>query len=293
MTGPSDLRYGGAMVCVSGPRRLLVVLAAAMAVVLVAPMATLGRAASPDTTRPAATANAPFTLDLSASGDFVAQANFVQCVGASMQMMLNVMRPKNDGTAKTQLRLQDLARSLSGLRPDGAQRKGASVIGWTAGLNLLGAGPYRTVGLADLEATLKLAARAMLETGRPVGLLVWRGRHAWVMAGFTATADPRLTDDFEVTRVIVLDPLYPYGSKTWGASPKPRESLTVAELGRQFVPRGMRTSLPGGNGRTVPTPGPSGAPDAGSTWSQALAGKYVIVMPFTMIVNGRLSGPLR
>lgn len=40
--------------------------------------------------------------------------------------------------------------------------------GWTAGLNLLGAGPYQTVGLADLQATLKLAARAMLETGRPV-----------------------------------------------------------------------------------------------------------------------------
>jgi hypothetical protein len=210
-----------------------------------------------------------------------------------MQMMLNVMRPKNDGLAKTQLRLQDLARSLSGLRPDGAQRKGASVTGWTAGLNLLGAGPYRTVGLADLEATLKLAARAMRETGRPVGLLVWRGRHAWVMAGFTATADPRLTGDFEVTRVIVLDPLYPYGSKTWGASPKPRESLTVAELGGQFVPRGVRAAIPGGGTEAASTPGPSGAPNAGSSSLQGLAGKYVIVMPFTKIENPRIFRAVR
>ena len=35
-----------------------------------------------------------------------------------------------------------------------------------------------------------MAARAMESTGRPVGLLVWRGRHAWVMSGFKATKDP-------------------------------------------------------------------------------------------------------
>jgi hypothetical protein len=66
------------------------------------------------------------------------------------------------------------------------------------------------------------------------------------VTGFTATADPALTDDFQVTGVIVLDPLYPYGSRTWGPSPRPRESLTVEALGRQFVPRGNRGSLPGG-----------------------------------------------
>jgi hypothetical protein len=103
-----------------------------------------------------------------------------------------------------------------------------------------------------------------------------------VIAGFTATADPRLTDDFEVTAVIVLDPLYPYGSRTWGPSPKPGQSLSVEALGRQFVPRGYRISLPGGGSDPAPTAGPLGAPDTFQAWSQGLAGKYVIVAPYAL-----------
>jgi len=45
-----------------------------------------------------------FALDLSRRGDFVAQTNLVQCVGASMQMMLN-MAGRDDRSASTQLKL--------------------------------------------------------------------------------------------------------------------------------------------------------------------------------------------
>src|SRR4029077_8433600 len=79
---------------------------------------------------------------------------------------------------------------------------------------------------------------------KPVGLLMWAGRHAWVMSGFEATADPARTSDFRVTRAIVLDPLYPYGSSRRGASPRPREAVSVATLGKQFVPR-RRGVFPG------------------------------------------------
>ena len=58
----------------------------------------------------------PYTLDLGTRSDFVAQTNFVQCVGASVQMMLNMIEPGRDRTARTQLRLQRLARCLE--RPD-------------------------------------------------------------------------------------------------------------------------------------------------------------------------------
>ena len=139
---------------------------------------------------PASAADKGFAIDLAAKGDFVAQTNFVQCVGASMQMMLNIIRPSDDRSARTQLRLQNTARDLSGTRSDGQQRKGASVRGWSAGLNQLGAGPYRLVGTATLDEALRLAAASIRQTNRPVGLLVWRGRHAWVMSGFKATADP-------------------------------------------------------------------------------------------------------
>ena len=217
----------------------------------------------------AADAARPYRLDLADRNDFVAQTNFVQCVGASMQMMLNIMGA-SDRTTRTQARLQTIARDLSGPTREGFKRQGASVRGWTAGLNLLDAGPYRLVGADSLDAALRLAARAIRETGKPVGLLVWSGRHAWVMSGFQATADPRRTNDFRVTRAIVLDPLYPYGSSRWGPSPKPRESISVATLGKQFVERrkGTWAGAPlGSNGGSL----------------SALAGKWVIVMPYTPI----------
>jgi hypothetical protein len=208
-----------------------------------------------------------FRVDLAGRADFVAQKTLVQCVGASMQMMLNITGSTDDHTAATQGRFQAIARNLSGPTRPGFRRKGASVTGWTAGLNQLDAGPYRMVGAATLEEALRLAASSIRETGRPVGLLVWGGRHAWVMSGFVATADPRITADFRVTAAIVLDPLYPHGSSRWGPSPRPREALGVARLGRQFVPRRHGTW--------------AGAPTgvAGATMA-ALDGKYVIVMPF-------------
>jgi hypothetical protein len=215
----------------------------------------------------------PFRIDLADRNDFVAQTNFVQCVGASMQMMLNIMGA-SDRTAKTQVRLQKLARSLSGPTRDGFERKGASVRGWTDALNELGAGPFRLVGTDTIDEAMRLAAISISSTGRPVGLLVWAGRHAWVMSGFQATADPRVTSNFRVTRAIVLDPLYPYGSGQWGRSPKPREAITISTLGKQFVPRRRGTwagAPPGAVGLTM----------------RALAGKYVIVMPYTPIPVAR------
>ena len=211
------------------------------------------------------------TVDLAARGDFVAQTNFVQCVGASMQMMLNIIEPGRDRTARTQRKLQALARTWSGSRPDGRQRQGASVRGWVAGLNVLGAGPYKLVGEATLDGALRTAARAIAETGKPVGLLVWRGRHAWVMTGFQATGDPIATDDYRVTRAMVMDPLYPYGSSVWGPSPRPGQAITPAVLGRQFVPRRMGTWSSGG---------PAGVPSQ-------LGGKYVLVLPYLPDLAGR------
>jgi hypothetical protein len=215
----------------------------------------------------------PYRIDLADPNDFVPQTNFVQCVGASMQMMLNIMGG-NDRTAKTQLRLQKIARDLSGPTREGFERKGASVRGWTDGLNTLDAGPYRLVGTDTIDEAMRVAARSIRETGRPVGLLVWAGRHAWVMSGFEATADPRMTSSFRVTKAVVLDPLYPYGSKQWGRSPKPREAITISKLGEQFVPR-RRGTWAGA---------PTGA--AGATM-RALAGKYVIVIGYTPITIAR------
>ena len=123
-------------------------------------------------------------------------------------------------------------------------------------LRMVGAGPYRVVGLKTIQEAMLTAARAMRRTGRPVGLLVWRGCHAWVMSGFRATRDP-LLPGAKVTGAIVEDPLYPYGGSTvWGPSPAPGSTLSIRALGRQFVPRRRSSRL------------------------SSLAGKYVLVLPF-------------
>jgi hypothetical protein len=177
----------------------------------------------------------PFAMNLFRKGDFVPQYTFEWCVGASLQMMRNLTDAKVTRSRATQQDYWEMARDLSH-SPFG----GANPRGWTAVLNDLGYGPYELVSVPKYSQALRVAATAMRDTGRPVGLVMWRGRHAWVMSGFTSDADPRAGDDFRVTGVRVLDPLYPHGNSIWGASPKPNTLLTPAKLGKQFVFRERR-----------------------------------------------------
>src|SRR5258706_7337402 len=142
---------------------------------LIAVQATLTGAAWPaSSAQPVLAADRGYAVDLARGGDFVAQKNLVQCVGASMQMMLNIIGSADDRSAVTQLRLQRLARSLSGPTRPGFERHGASVRGWMGGLNQLAAGPYRLVGTAPLDEAMGTAPMAIRPTGRPVRLLGWQ-----------------------------------------------------------------------------------------------------------------------
>jgi hypothetical protein len=253
--------YREAMLATRSVRRPAVLTASiGLSIAVLVSMSVAPALAAPSTTTaPAPTAAAStstaYRMDLGRRSDFVAQTNLVQCVGASMQMMLNMMDVVHDRTAATQLRLQRVARANSGPRPDGRERRGASVFGWAAGLELFGGGRYMVIGSTTIAGALLEAAKAIRLTDRPVGLLMWRGRHAWVMSGFRATKDP-LLPGARVTSVIVEDPLYPRDSRTWGPSPAPGARLTVAALAKQFVPRRLSTRAP---------------------W---LSGMYVVVIPY-------------
>jgi len=241
------------------PRRMLKLAAAVVLAVGMLP----APAGAPAT----AAKEPPYRLNLGTSRDYVRQTNFVQCVGASVQMMLNIIEPGADRTRRTQRDLQVTARTWSGPRPDGRPRQGAGVTGWVAALVINRAGPYRIVGADTLQEAMQIAAAAIREYRRPVGLLVWQGRHAWVMSGFEATRDP-VDGAFRVTKAYILDPLHPYGSKVWGPSPKPGSAISVAAVGRQFVPRrtgGAWNRLPG---------------------MRRFAGKYVLVVPTGQIRPG-------
>ena len=199
----------------------------------------------------------PFALNLYEEGAFVPQYTFDWCVAASIQMAHNLARHNDpsDGTwagREQQSELWNMARARS---TDAFN--GANPFGWAAVLTEVGMGPYSVVSIPDYGDALRAAAKALRTTGRPVGLVMWSGRHAWVMSGFESVGDPKLTDDFLVTGIRVLDPLYPYGSGQWGPSPEPGSLLDPGQLAAQFVvrePRRWSSGLPAGYLLVLPLP---------------------------------------
>jgi hypothetical protein len=212
-----------------------------------APAAVPVPAPAPAQTPAPAPVPQPFALNLYREGDFVPQYTFDWCVAASIQMAHNLIDDTGGGTwadSAQQGQLWEMARARSS-----DSFNGANPFGWAQVLTESGMGPYRVVSIADYGEAVRTAARAIAETGRPVGLVMWSGRHAWVMSGFESLGDPRQSADFSVTGIHVLDPLYPYGSGQWGPSPVPNSLLTPEELATQFVvrePRRWSSSLPAG-----------------------------------------------
>ncbi|HEY8168880.1 MAG TPA: hypothetical protein VIF84_09205 [Candidatus Limnocylindrales bacterium] len=177
-------------------------------------------------------AKGPFGMDLHRKRDFVTQMTPHYCVPAAMQTMINIMSPGADQTRDTQDALYKLARRLSTKKLVG---KGAEPEGWARGLTELGFGAYEVGVHATRRDAVQAAAKAIRLTGRPVGLLVWRGAHSWVMSGFQATADPAVTDDYVVTGVVIEDVWYPRVSSIWGASEPPESLVRVRDLDKDYL----------------------------------------------------------
>jgi hypothetical protein len=176
----------------------------------------------------------PFAMNLYGRGDFATQVTKHYCVPGAMQTMMNVMdRGAKRASRAIQDRLYRLARRLS---TDRLRGQGAEPEGWARGLERLGYGRFDVLVEKTRAGAIREAALALRRTGRPVGLLVWRGAHSWVMVGFRATADPALTSDFRVTHVRIVDVWYPRVSSIWGASVKPSTLIPVAKLKEDYLP---------------------------------------------------------
>lgn len=229
------------------PRGGVVSIILAVALLGGAPTAASAGAAAPSggSVPGGAAPGAPYEINLYATGDFVPQATPYWCIGASIAMMLNVIGVTDDGSHAAQERYMRAARrdgqagGASGRVesvPASALR-GAGSGGWARALVTLGAGTYRERVIDSYGDAVRAAADALRRTNRPVGLIVWRGAHAWVMTGFTATADPMLDQGFRVTGVYIQDPWYPRVSKIWGAGKKPNTYLSFDALKAAFLPR--------------------------------------------------------
>ena len=204
-----------------------------------------------------------FSINLYREGDFVSQATPYWCIGASMQMMLNIIGVSDDDAKAAQERNMRVARSEGpdlrrvdhGQDAAGGALRGAGSGGWARGLTALGAESYVERPVDGYGAAVRQAAYSLRTTGRPVGLIVWRGAHAWVVSGFTATADPLTDPKYRVTGVYVQDPWYPRVSSIWGRGQKPNTWISVKALKADFLPR------------------------RGGRWHAQMAGKYVLVLP--------------
>jgi hypothetical protein len=172
---------------------------------------------------------------------FVTQKRFTWCVAAAVQMMVNLVRNHTDRTVRTQARMIEYAQRWDN-GPYG-EDGGTDVTGWIAALRHFGAGRYRVVGSNTAAGALRIAATAIRQTGRPAGLLVMEGRHAWVIHGFESRTDPARDTRASIRAVRVSGPLYPVQQKA-GYDPHPNSRFTVRALRRWFTPATVGT-MPG------------------------------------------------
>jgi hypothetical protein len=189
-------------------------------------------------------------MNLYRPGDFMHQQTKDWCVAGSTQTMMNIIdRGRPNRSAAFQ---EDLY--LKGRRLSPNKRKlgpiGVDLVGWAELLDRGGYGPYVVDGAATRRGAIQKAARALRLTGRPVGLVTWRGAHSWVMSGFMATADPAYTERYRVTAVHIQDVWYPYVSTIWGASRPPDSLVPVAALAADYLPyQRPRARYPARDGR--------------------------------------------
>jgi hypothetical protein len=169
------------------------------------------------------------------AGSFSSQVNDRSCVGASVQMMLNIIFQRSQQSADKQRMYWRYAREHSRYA-DRIKNGGADPKGWALALRHWGAGYYRVGGKYTRQGSLKQAAKRMRLTGKPVGLLVQEGGHAWVMTGFQATADPAKTTDFKVTGVQAMGSLWPDGTINGRPyDPAPKTWLTMRQIRNKFL----------------------------------------------------------
>ena len=216
----------------TGPWRLRSIarlaLAGSLAAVLLGGLAT-----SPDAT---ASAASRWTggVDLYRAGVFTTQKTWLWCTAADVQIIRNIADHATDHTRSNQGRYFDYMRAHNRYRIPVSD--GVDPAGWAAGLRHFVDGRYRLYASGSFESALRSAVTNLRKTNLPVGITVSHGNHAWILTGFTATADPATTTHFTVTSVRVVGPLWGLQSRSYGYDMRPDRKLTPSQLKGFFTP---------------------------------------------------------
>ena len=217
------------------------------------------------------------SVDLYREGSFTTQQSWLWCTAAGVQIVRNIVEGDDDHSRRSQARYFDWMRERN--RYDLPEAAGVDPVGWTAGLRRFVDERYELVITKTFRGTIRTAAEAIRRSGLPVALTVANGGHGWIMTGFRATADPLASDDFRVTHVWIVGPLYGLQSRN-GYDMPPNTELTVDEL-RRFVTPWRYDPLPMvWDGRFVTiqpsgagaAPPPASAPASGVAPAQTAAG---------------------
>jgi hypothetical protein len=173
-------------------------------------------------------------IDLYRSGVFTTQKTWLWCTAADVQIIRNIADHRADHTTSSQQRYFDYMRAHNRYRIPVSD--GVDPAGWTAGLRHFVDGRYRLYASSSFDSALRAAVTNLRKTNLPVGITVSHGNHAWVLTGFTATADPAVTTRFKVTSVRVVGPLWGLQSRSYGYDMRPDTKLTPSQLRGFFTP---------------------------------------------------------
>ena len=156
--------------------------------------------------------------------------NYAACTATSVRSMLNFISVRGtggEGFAWTPTvlggmrdrilaweRSHDTMTAGSGTDPHG-WRNALNYFGWGPGALLAGSRVYDDASFPTYAGAMKAAVRAMIATGKPVGMLGWRGHHAQMITGyyglvgnpFARNAAGRYANTFSVAGFFVTDPL--------------------------------------------------------------------------------------
>jgi hypothetical protein len=173
-------------------------------------------------------------IDLYRSGVFTTQKTWLWCTAADVQIIRNIADHRTDHSTSSQQRYFDYMRAHDRYRIPVSD--GVDPAGWTAGLRHFVDGRYRLYASRSFDSALRSAVTNLRKTNLPVGITVSHGNHAWVLTGFTATADPAKTTRFTVTSVRVVGPLWGLQSRSYGYDMRPDTRLTPSQLKGFFTP---------------------------------------------------------
>jgi hypothetical protein len=172
-------------------------------------------------------------IDLYRAGTFTTQKTWLWCTAADIQITRNIVFGQHDHSFAGQQAYFDWMRAHN--RYHLPLSAGVDAQGWTLGFDHFVDARYKLFASSSFDAALRSAVTNLRRTNLPVGITVNHGNHAWLITGFTATADPAATTRFTVTSVRVVGPLYGLQSRG-GYDMPPDTRLTPSQLRAFFTP---------------------------------------------------------